>query len=89
MADESSDVAGRSRRARLRFLLAAISCIVFLAFLVLLTRAASEDPLKPLRDVRFSAIGVGINFLLALGSVAAFSYWRRLERNRAARRGER
>jgi hypothetical protein len=38
-----------------------------------------------LRDVRFSVIGVGINFALALCSVAAFGYWRRVERARAGR----
>ena len=51
--------------------------------------AQAADPLAPLRDVRFSAVGVGINFALALGSVVAFGYWRRIERARAARRGER
>jgi hypothetical protein len=56
---------------------------------VLLARAVQQDPLAPLRDVRFSAVGVGINFALALASVAAFGYWRRIERARAARRAER
>jgi hypothetical protein len=35
--------------------------------------------------VRFSAIGVGINFAFALGSVVVFGYWRRVERTRAGR----
>jgi hypothetical protein len=39
--------------------------------------------------VRFSIVGVGINFALALGSVVAFGYWRRMERVRAAQRAER
>jgi hypothetical protein len=43
------------------------------------------DPLAPLRDVRFSVLGVGSNFALALGTVVAFGYWRRIERMRAAR----
>ena len=47
--------------------------------------ATAPDPLAPLRDVRFSVLGVGINFALALGSVAAFGYWRRIERTRASR----
>jgi hypothetical protein len=41
-------------------------------------------PLAPLREVSFSFLGVGINFALALGSVVAFGYWRRIERLRAA-----
>ena len=86
MADESSDFVRRARhRARLSLLLAAVSCVVFLFFLVLLNRAVQQDPLAPLRDVRFSVIGVGINFALALGSVAAFGYWRRVERSGAER----
>ena len=36
-------------------------------------------------DVRFSVLGVGINFALALGTVVAIGYWRRIERMRAAR----
>jgi hypothetical protein len=86
MADESSEITRRARvRARLCLLLAGISCAVFLFFLVLLNRAVQQDPLAPLRDVRFSVIGVGINFALALGSVVAFGYWRRIERTRAGR----
>jgi hypothetical protein len=89
MADESSEVVQRSRaRSRMCLLLAAVSCAVFVFFLVLLARSVQQDPLAPLRDVRFSAIGVGINFAFALGSVVAFGYWRRIERARA-RRGER
>ena len=90
MADESSEMPGGPRaRTRLCLALAGISSVVFLFFLVLLARAVDQDPLAPLRDVRFSALGVGINFALALGSVVAFGYWRRLERVRAARRGKR
>jgi hypothetical protein len=86
MADEASEIARRARvRARLCLLLAGVSCTVFLVFLVLLNRAVQQDPLAPLRDVRFSVIGVGINFALALGSVVAFGYWRRIERARARR----
>ena len=58
-------------------------------FLVLLARSVQQDPLGPLRDVRFSVVGVGINFAFALGSVVAFGYWRRIERTRAAQRGAR
>jgi hypothetical protein len=72
--------------ARLCFLLAGICCVVFVIFLVLLARAAAEHPLKPLRDVGFSALGVGIKFALALGSAIGFGYWRRVERTRTARR---
>ena len=68
--------------------LALVCCAVFIFFLVLLARAVQQDPLAPLRDVRFSVIGVGINFAFALGSVVAFGYWRRMERARA-RRAER
>ena len=90
MDDESSEKIRRARaRARLSLALAGVSSAVFLVFLVLLARAVQQDPLAPLRDVRFSVIGVGINFALALGSVVAFGYWRRIERARAARRGER
>jgi len=90
MADESSENVRRARvRSRLCLALAGVSCAVFLLFLVLLARAVQQDPLAPLRNVRFSAVGVGINFALALGSVAAFGYWRRIERARAARRAER
>jgi Zn-dependent protease with chaperone function len=94
MADEASEIVGRTRvgrarHARLRFVLAGISCAVFIGFLVLLALATREDPLKPLRDVRFSALGVLINFALALGSVVGFGYWRRRERERAAQRGAR
>ena len=86
MADEASEIVRRARvRARLCLLLAGVSCAVFLVFLVLLNRAVQQDPLAPLRDVRFSVIGVGINFALALGSVVAFGYWRRMERARAGR----
>jgi hypothetical protein len=59
--------------------------VVFLIFLVLLHRSVQPDPLAPLRDVRFSVLGVGINFALALGTVVAFGSWRRIERMRAAR----
>jgi hypothetical protein len=90
MADESSESAGRARaRSRFSLTLAAVSSAVFLFFLVLLARSVQQDPLAPLRDVRFSAVGVGINFAFALGSVGAFGYWRRTERARAARRGVR
>jgi len=90
MADESSEFVRRARaRSRVCLALAAVSCTVFICFLVLLARSVHQDPLAPLRDVRFSAIGVGINFALALGSVVAFGYWRRLERARSARRGAR
>ena len=86
MADESNEIVRRARvRARLCLLLAGVSCVVFVVFLVLLNRSVQQDPLGPLRDVRFSVVGVGINFALALGSVAAFGYWRRVERARAAR----
>lgn len=86
MADKSNESVRRARvRARLSLLLASISCAVFLFFLVQLNRAVQQDPLTPLRDVRFSIIGVGINFALALGSVVAFGYWRRRERARAGR----
>ncbi|HEX4972635.1 MAG TPA: hypothetical protein VJ299_06220 [Steroidobacteraceae bacterium] len=90
MADESSEIVRRARvRSRVCLALAGVSCTVFLIFLLLLAQAVQQDPLAPLRDVRFSAVGVGINFALALGSVVAFGYWRRIERARAARRGER
>lgn len=90
MDDESVEKIRRARtRMRLSLALAGVSSAVFLIFLVLLARAVQQDPLAPLRDVRFSAIGVGINFALALGSVAAFGYWRRSERAQAAQRGER
>jgi len=86
MADKSNESVRRARvRARLCLLLAGISCAVFLFFLVQLNRAVQQDPLAPLRDVRFSFIGVGINFALALGSVVAIGYWRRRERARAGR----
>ena len=91
MADaESSEIVRRARtRSRLCLALAAVSCAVFLFFLVLLARSVQQDPLGPLRDVRFSIVGVGINFAFALGSVVAFGYWRRIERTRAAQRGAR
>ncbi|HEY7643056.1 MAG TPA: hypothetical protein VH814_25235 [Steroidobacteraceae bacterium] len=90
MAEESNEIARRARaRSRLCLLLAGVSCAVFLLFLVLLARSVQQDPLGPLRDVRFSGIGVGINFAFALGSVVAFGYWRRIERARAARDGAR
>jgi hypothetical protein len=86
MADESSEIVRRARvRARWCLLVAGVSCAVFGVFLVLLHRSVQHDPLGPLRDVRFSVVGVGINFALALGSVVAFGYWRRIERVRAAR----
>jgi hypothetical protein len=86
MADESSEIVRRARaRTRVCLVLAGVSCVVFLFFLVLLHRSVQSDPLAPLRDVRFSVLGVGINFALALGTVVAFGYWRRIERNRAAR----
>lgn len=86
MADESIELVRRARvRARACLVLAGVSCAVFLVFLVMLTRSVQQDPLGPLRDVGFSMIGVGINFALALGSVAAFGYWRRIERARLAR----
>jgi Zn-dependent protease with chaperone function len=87
MADESNEIVRRARtRTRVCLALAGVSCVVFLIFLVLLHRSVQPDPLAPLRDVRFSVLGVGINFALALGTVAAFGYWRRIERTRAARR---
>jgi hypothetical protein len=90
MADEASEIVLRARRrARASVVLAGVSCAVFLVFLVLLARSVQQDPLGPLRDVRFSVIGVGINFALALGSVVAFGYWRRVERMRGARGAER
>ena len=90
MADESTEMVRRARaRSRLCLALAAVSCAVFLFFLVLLARSVQQDPLAPLRDVRFSAVGVGINFAFALGSVVAFGYWRRMERAHAAQRGAR
>jgi hypothetical protein len=86
MTDESSANVRRARaRARVCLALAGVSWVVFLVFLVLLNRSVQTDPLAPLRDVRFSVLGVGLNFALALGSVAAFGYWRRVERMRAAR----
>jgi hypothetical protein len=86
MADEASEIVRRARvRARLCLLLAGVSCAVFLVFLVLLNRAVQQDPLAPLRNVRFSVIGVGINFALALGSVVGLGSWRSLERARAGR----
>jgi hypothetical protein len=86
MADDSNEVVRRARmRTRLCLLLACVSWTVFLFFLVLLNRAVQQDPLAPLRDVRFSVIGVGINFAFALGSVVVFGYWRRVERTRAGR----
>ena len=86
MADETTEIVRRARvRARACLVLAGVSCAVFLAFLVLLARSVEQDPLGPLRDVGFSMIGVGINFALALGSVVAFGYWRRVERARLAR----
>ena len=89
MEDESSEIVRRARvRSRVSAVLAAVSCVVFICFLVVLARAVQKDPLAPLRDVRLSVIGVGINFALALGSVIAFGYWRRIERTRAARRAE-
>jgi len=90
MADESTEIMRRARaRSRLCLSLAAVSCAVFLFFLVLLARSVQQDPLAPLRDVRFSAVGIGINFAFALGSVVAFGYWRRMERAQAIRRGAR
>ena len=86
MAGESSEIARRARaRTRVCLALAGVSCVVFLIFLVLLHRSVQTHPLAPLRDVAFSVLGVGINFALALGSVVAFGYWRRVERRRAAR----
>ncbi len=86
MSDESTEIVRRARmRARACLLLAGVSCAVFLVFVRLLARSVEQDPLGPLRDVRFSAIGVGINFALALGSVVAFGYWRRIERERRGR----
>ncbi len=86
MSDESTEIVRRARmRARACLLLAGVSCAVFLVFVLLLARSVEQDPLGPLRDVRFSAIGVGINFALALGSVVAFGYWRRIERERRGR----
>ena len=90
MTDESSEIARPARAgSRLALVLAGVSWAVFLCFLVLLARSVHQDPLAPLRDVRFSALGVGINFAFALGSVVAFGYWRRMERAQAARRTER
>jgi hypothetical protein len=90
MADESSEIVRRARiRSRVCVALASVSCAVFLYFLVLLALAVQQDPLAPLRDVHFTAVGVAINFAFALGSVVAFSYLRRKERERAARPGAR
>jgi Na+/proline symporter len=90
MAGNTNEIVRRSRaRARASLALAALSCVVFLIFLVMLARSVQHDPLGPLRNVRFSVIGVGINFALALGSVVLFGYWRRIEREQAARRAER
>jgi hypothetical protein len=90
MADESSVIIRRARaRSRMCLALAAVSCAVFTCFLVLLARSVHQDPLAPLRDVRFTAVGIGINFAFALGSVVASRYWRRMERAQAARRGAR
>lgn len=89
MAEDSSEIVRRARaRSRMCLVLALVCCAVFIFFLVLLARAVQQDPLAPLRAVRFSIIGVGINFAFALGSVVAFGYWRRMERARA-RRAER
>jgi hypothetical protein len=74
---------GRVRaQAGMRFALAAICSAAFVVFLLLLHRAVAQAPLQPLLDVRFSMLGVGINFALCLGSVVAFGYWRRRERAR-------
>ncbi|HET9445224.1 MAG TPA: hypothetical protein VFO35_03145 [Steroidobacteraceae bacterium] len=81
----SESVRRARARARVCLVLASVSCLVFLIFLVLLHRSVQTDPLGPLRDVRFSVLGVGVNFALALGSVIAFGYWRRIERMRAGR----
>ena len=89
MRDESGEMLRARARLRLSLALAGISSVVFLWFLVLLARSVGRDPLGPLREVAFSALGVGINFALALGSVVIFGYWRRLERARAARAAER
>ena len=85
MTDVSSEIARHARaRARVSLVLAGFSFAVFLIFLVLLNRSVQHEPLAPLRDVLFSVVGVGINFALALASVVAFGYWRRIERVRAA-----
>jgi Zn-dependent protease with chaperone function len=89
MADESSEIIRARARSRVCLALAAVSCAVFICFLVLLTRSVLQDPLAPLRDVRFTAIGIGINFAFALGSVVASRYWRHMERAQAARHGAR
>jgi hypothetical protein len=79
----SKEPTGQVRaHARVCFVLAAICSAAFVAFLVLLHRAAAQAPLQPLLDVRFSMLGVGINFAFCLGSVVAFGYWRRRERAR-------
>jgi hypothetical protein len=69
-------------QTRVRFVLAAVCSAAFVIFLVLLHRAAAQHPLQPLLDVRFSLLGVGVNFALSLGSVVAFGYWRRRQRSR-------
>jgi hypothetical protein len=85
MADESNEIVRRARvRTRVCLALAGATYVAFLIFLLLLHRSVQSDPLAPLRDVRFSVLGVGINFALALGTVVAFGYWRRIERMRAA-----
>jgi hypothetical protein len=87
MADESNEIVCRARvRTRVCLALAGATYVAFLIFLLLLHRSVQPDPLAPLRDVRFSVLGVGINFALALSTVVAFGYWRRIERMRAARR---
>jgi hypothetical protein len=86
MADESNESVRRTRaRTRVCLALAGVSGVVFLIFLMLLHLSVQPDPLAPLREVRFSVLGVGINFALALGTVVAFGYWRRIERMRAGR----
>ena len=81
MAYESNEIV---RRARARTALG-------LAWRAIV-RGLPELPILPIapcnrirwrrcRDVRFSVLGVGINFALALGTVVAFGYWRRIERS--------
>ncbi|HKU13888.1 MAG TPA: hypothetical protein VJQ52_05805 [Steroidobacteraceae bacterium] len=87
MADEADELRRAQARMRLSLALAGISSVAFLWFLMLLARSVERDPLGPLHDVMFTALGVAINFAVALGSVSIFGYWRR--RERAVRRGER
>ncbi len=65
------------RQSPLRFALAALCCATYAAFLFVLAAVAGRDPLAPLLDVRFSAIGVCLNFAVCLGAAAWFGAWRK------------